>query len=149
MIMEQTGPPCKNYWLCNSDYDDHPGGTRAGVKKLCYGCDIVFGKELALVSSVECPVCLETKTGVIQPKCNHVTCLECFKRMRHGDEDLDNEPKFPYSSEIEEEYDNRDDDDDPRWELDPNIIRWRDEWNAWDDTRQPGANLRICPMCRS
>lgn len=57
--------------------------------------------------------------------------------------------KFPYSSEIEEEYDNRDDDDDPRWELDPNIIRWRDEWNAWDDARQPAGNLLICPICRS
>jgi hypothetical protein len=68
--------------------------------------------------------------------------------MRYGDEDLENEPKFPYSYEIEEEYDNRDDDD-PRWEHDPNIIRWRDEWNAWDDARQPGANLHICPLCRS
>jgi hypothetical protein len=67
----------------------------------------------------------------------------------YGDEDLANEPEFPYNSEIEEEYDNRDDDNDPRWEFDPNIIRWRDEWNAWDDTRQPGANLQICPMCRS
>ena len=146
--MEQMGPHCKNYWLCNSDYDDHPGGTRAGVKKLCYGCDIVFGKELTLVGEMECPVCFEARSGVVQPKCNHVTCLECFKRMRYGDEDLDNEPKFPYSSEIEEEYWETQDED-PKWELDLNIIRWNEEWNAWDDARQPSANLQICPICRS
>lgn len=143
--------PCKNYWLCKSDYDAHPGGTRAGIKKLCYGCDMMFGKELTLVDEMECPVCFETRSGVVQPNCNHVTCLECFKRMRHGDEDLDNEPKFPYSSEIEEEY--WEDQDgftqNPRWELDPNIIRWKDECNAWDDARQPSANLQFCPICRS
>lgn len=147
--MDQKDVPCKNYWLCKIEYYDHPCGTRASRKGLCVGCDVVYGKELELVDEVECPVCLETGPGVVQPRCTHVTCLECFKRMRHGDEDLDNEPKFPYSSKIEEEYDNRSDDDDPRWELDPNIIRWRDEWNAWDDARQPGANLLICPMCRS
>jgi hypothetical protein len=70
--------------------------------------------------------------------------------MKYGDEDSENEPKFPYSSEIEDEY--WDDQDgfiqNPRWELDPNIIRWREECNAWEDACQPPANLQNCPLCR-
>jgi hypothetical protein len=143
-------PPCKNYWLCQAAYDNHRGGTRAGVKKLCINCDMMFGKELELVTASECPVCLEIKPSIIQPNCNHTICCECFKRMNYGDEDLANEPKFPYNSEIEEEYwEERPVHSDPRWELDPNIIRWRDECNAWDDARHPSENLRVCPLCRS
>jgi hypothetical protein len=70
--------------------------------------------------------------------------------MNYGDDDLENEPKFPYDSDVEEEYWETYDGftNDPRWELDPNIIRWRDAWNAWDDARQTPENLRICPLCR-
>ena len=99
------GPPCKNYWLCDSDYDNHSGGTRAGVKKLCINCDIMFGKELELTVLSECPVCMnEECIGCNFPNCKHSVCRDCFKRMHYGDEDLVNEPKFPYNSEIEEEY---------------------------------------------
>ncbi len=149
--MEHGGyPPCKNFWLCKSEYDNHPSGTRAGMKKLCYNCDIMFGKELELVPDIECPVCLEIKPSIIQPNCSHNICCECFRRMNYGDDDLENEPKFPYDSDVEEEYWETYDGftNDPRWELDPNIIRWRDAWNAWDDARQTPENLRICPLCR-
>jgi hypothetical protein len=148
-IMEQQkGPPCKNYWLCESDYDNHPGGTRAGMKKLCINCDMMFGKELELTNLSECPVCMKEECiGCNFPNCKHSVCRDCFKRMQYGDEDLVNEPKFPYNSEIEEDYWETQDED-PKWDVDPLIIRWRDACNAWDDARQPGANLRICPMCR-
>jgi hypothetical protein len=70
--------------------------------------------------------------------------------MMYDCEDLDNEPKFPYSTEIEDEYWNAQDGEtqDPRWELDPNIIKWREDCNAWEDARQPPSNLQSCPVCR-
>jgi hypothetical protein len=67
--------------------------------------------------------------------------------MNYGDDDLENEPKFPYDSDVEEEYWETQDED-SKWDLDAHIIRWRDAWNAWDDARQTSENLRICPLCR-
>jgi hypothetical protein len=145
----EDDPPCLNYWLCESEYDNHPGGTRAGVKKLCINCDMMFGKELELTDVSECPVCMKDEClGCVFPYCTHVMCRDCFKRMQYGPDDDENEPKFPYNSEIEEEYAETQDED-PKWDLDPLIIQWRDDWNEWDDARQPTDNLRKCPICRS
>ena len=132
---------CKNFEVCGNTTD-----TRLD---LCSNCYWMFHEVLTFGTSVDCPVCLEvTGPSVKYQSCNHFVCTNCFKRMMYGVEDLENEPKFPYSSEIEEEYENCENDNDPRWELDPNIIRWNEEWNAWDDARRPPENLKNCPVCR-
>jgi len=134
---------CKNFDVCGKTTD-----TRLD---LCGPCYWMFHEVLTFGTSVDCPVCLDiTGPSVKYQSCDHFVCINCFKRMKYGDEDSENEPKFPYSSEIEDEY--WDDQDgfiqNPRWELDPNIIRWREECNAWEDACQPPANLQNCPLCR-
>lgn len=42
-------------------------------------------------------------TMVTFPKCTHSVCVECFKRCFYGEVE-ENEPKFPYSTEKEDEY---------------------------------------------
>lgn len=45
---------------------------------------------------LECPICLEYKIGISQPRCNHKVCVDCFKRCHYGDKNVEEEPSFPY-----------------------------------------------------
>ena len=116
---------------------------------LCTNCDMLFGKELN-ISDNECVICLEVKRSTTQPNCEHKVCIQCFKRCHYGDEDLENEPQFPYP-EIEDEY--YDDQDNPKWKTEyPLIESYNVEFNEWDDKRdmkrEEEEYLRKCPICR-
>jgi hypothetical protein len=103
---------------------------------------------LEIRENIECPVCLETKQGISQPKCDHFVCIDCFKRCYYGEEI--EQPPFPYP-EIEEEYD--DDPDNPKWKTEYPLIGIYNaqsdllEQEKWDK-RENEAYLRSCPMCR-
>ena len=97
---------------------------------------------------MECPICLDTKRCVTQPRCDHLICIECLKRYYYGNDiDLTN---FPYP-EIEEEYDN--DPDNIKWDNEyPLIKKWNDELNKLLDEDEieyeSTEYLRKCPLCR-
>jgi hypothetical protein len=97
----------------------------------------------------ECPICLEFKRSISHPNCEHTLCIECFKRCYYGDDNTENEPKFPYP-DIEDEY--YEDQDNPKWETDYTLIKiYNEEWNKWDDEKTQKYNeeyLRTCPLCR-
>ena len=146
---------CKNYELCESTFpfvNGHPPKDWV----LCIGCDIMFGAWkggrgiLEISDNVECPVCLEVKRGVSQPKCGHMACIDCFKRCWYGDDNSENEPRFPYP-EIEEEYSWSP--DDPKWADEyPLIEIYNLTWDKWNDDKEEKykteTNLRKCPVCR-
>jgi len=115
-----------------------------------FQCKISFGK-LVFTDNVDCPICLEAKIGVKQINCDHKICIDCFKRCHYGWRYIP-QPVFPYSREIEDEYDNRTSNNDPRWINDPLIKKYEIEWVLYesktDETYEKEANLRICSICR-
>ena len=127
------GIQCKNYKVCDTIL---PKGwwERKGCY-LCTHCDMMFGKELEFKEKIECPICFEYTYGLSQLKCDHLTCVNCFKRC------YENEPQFPYP-ELEEEYMNTS--DDPTWHHYPFIHLFHEEWKKWHHNEKN----RECTLCR-
>jgi hypothetical protein len=62
-----------------------------------------------MTNNMVCPVCNEEKTYISQLYCNHSLCVECFKdcygyNYREKYEMNVERPIFPYSKDIELEY---------------------------------------------
>ena len=154
------GIKCKNYIVCECILPKWWFDCKGSY--LCTNCDIMFGtwkkvdgKQhlgkgiLELSNNLECPICLEVKECISQPRCDHSLCVSCFKRCYYGDENRENEPIFPYP-DIEDEY--YDDIENIKWENYPLIELYNEEWNKWDDSRnekyEQEEYLRKCPVCR-
>jgi hypothetical protein len=150
---------CKNYELCNSLLPEWWFECKGNY--LCTDCHMMFGTWgsgenlhtgkgiLEINNNIYCPICLECKKGISQPRCEHFICIDCFTRCYYGNTD-EKEPIFPYP-DIEDEY--YDDQKNIKWENDyPLIKTFHEEWNNWDDKRMEKYDneeyLRICPMCR-
>jgi hypothetical protein len=90
---------CPNYILCNTMAPEWLFGCHSGM---CMNCNITFGTWKGgkgipeIKDNTECPICLETKICITQPKCEHFTCIDCFKRCHYGDDFLD-DPIFLFS----------------------------------------------------
>ena len=141
--------PCPNVSVCGAWLPKWLVGLkRSGV---CISCDSQFHKKLDTVETTYCPVCLETKPGVVMPKCTHSMCVDCFKRCMYGAPD-EPEPQFPYSEEVENEW-HEDQDNTEFLARYPLVVKYNQDWNSWDDARDAKysteQNLRKCPYCRS
>lgn len=158
---EETGGgiKCKNYELCNTVLPNW--WYECKQHYICTNCDILFGTwghgenahygkgELEFVDNFECPICLENKRCVSQPRCEHFVCIECFKRC-YFLQDV-NYPDFPYSSEIEDEY--NENPDDPKWKIEYHLInKWSEECDEVEYSNMEKYSseeyLRVCPLCR-
>lgn len=145
---------CPNYVLCKVKAPQCIFYCHASM---CTNCNITFGtwmggKGIPLKSEIdECPICFDQHVqGISQPFCDHMICIKCFNRCYYGDDD-ENEPQFPYSSEIEDEY--YDDRENPKWEIDyPLIKEYNEAWDHWDEAKsEKRCNeeyLKRCPICR-
>jgi hypothetical protein len=152
---------CKNYILCKSQFAEMYmscwGGE--GLCRWCRECFGTWGKMpngnigkgiLEVTDNIECPVCLEEKTCISQPYCNHSLCTVCFNTCYGRDYNREDEPYFPYP-DLEEEY--YADIENIKWENEyPLIEIWNDEWDKWDDDRiEKYQNTKhlfcICPVC--
>ncbi len=157
----EGGIKCKNYELCNAVLPDW--WYECKEQYICTNCDIDFGTwgndenahygkgELIFIDNLECPICLEHKRCVSQPRCQHFVCIDCFKRCHFLDQSNDGSPKFPYDSDIEEEY--NEESDDSKWDVDYPLIKiYNEMWNEWDDAKREKYDdeeyLRVCPLCR-
>lgn len=77
---------CVNYEICGNSYPKNYHECWDGT---CMNCDMNFGewkndgsKGLKFIDNIECCVCTgENLRGVIFPKCEHYTCIKCFKEM--------------------------------------------------------------------
>ena len=155
------GIKCKNYEICDTILPKWWFVCKGNY--LCLNCHMMFGEwtekggikhygkgELEIADNIECPICLEIKRGVSQPKCEHSVCINCFKRCYYGEEDEDNDPLFPYP-DIEDEYYN--DRENPKWDIEyPLIKQWDllcDKWEEDKDIKYGNEeHLRKCPICR-
>jgi hypothetical protein len=152
------GIKCKNFEICQVVLPNWWWDCKACY--ICTGCDMSFGTWgtqrgkgiLIFTDNLECPICLETARSVSYPNCEHTLCIKCFKRCWYGDDDSENEPKFPYSKEIENEYYDIQYDN-PEWELNYPLIKlYNEEHNEWEDDKDAKYEneeyLRKCPVCR-
>jgi hypothetical protein len=150
---------CLNYSFCNQI------GPELYLLKtgMCYECDETFETYICSREKqdrcdiTECPICLETKLCMTQPKCNHYTCIDCIKRCYYTDHNLDieHEPEFPYDDNIKKEFhtDIYNGIENPKWTEDPLIESYEEAWANWDGNRQTTHEreiqyLRKCPLCR-
>jgi hypothetical protein len=155
--MSEDSEPCKNFEFCgemqpprwahahqNSYLED------GGDPDLCLNCAMMFRKELVFKNDVECPVCFETKRGITLPNCEHAICIECFRDCYYGKY---NDPDFPYSKDIEEEYDEYGGlCDTPKSFLEqyPLIYEYEEECNRRYDRQKDMTSVNSrCPLCRS
>jgi len=147
----EEGIKCKNYEVCEAVLPKWWFECKGNY--LCTNCHMMFGTWSAINAGmiyVKCPICLEVKRSIAQPNCKHTICIKCFKRCYYGDNDTENEPKFPYP-DIEDEY--YDDQDNSKWDKDYPLIKiHHEEWNKWDDEKDKKysneVHLRKCPLCR-
>jgi hypothetical protein len=154
------GIKCKNYIICECLLPKWWFECKGHY--LCSNCHMMFGtwgiegnthigKGILEISDIlECPVCLELKKCISQPRCEHSVCIRCFKRCYYRDETGDGEPIFPYS-DIEDEY--YDDQENPKWDIDYPLIKiYNEEYHKWYDEREEKYEneeyLRKCPLCR-
>ena len=138
---------CPNYLICKNI---SPKWVYDNNKNTCINCAISFGILIFSIDKKECPICLENKYAVKNINCNHTICVDCFRRVHYGEE-REEDPIFPYSEEIEDEY--FDDPDNLKWKLNyPLIEEWNEVCNAYYDYYQEKykneENLRKCPLCR-
>jgi hypothetical protein len=158
---------CKNYILCGSKCPEMYVGSWGG-KGLCMSCHESFGTWgvmpkgnigkgiLEITNNIECPICLEEKECISQPYCNHSLCVECFKECYGYNWEYDvPRPKFPYSEDIELEYE----DYNTREEIEifenkyPLMKKYHEEYDKWHDDkiiayRKIKHIFCICPLCR-
>lgn len=143
---DNFGIQCKNvkfcrgvlpawWWDCRNMY-------------ICTNCDMFHGI-IQEKDNMECPICLSTTTCVVL-RCGHPICTECFKRCHFPVKPP--QPKFPYSTEVEEEYD--DDRNHPKWNKEyPLIQEWQQELDRWFDDQEEKFEreqyLRVCSLCRN
>jgi hypothetical protein len=135
---------CKNFDIwCKTKIDDLGGLTRAAAKGLCINCDMKFGEALELVEDVECPVCLEVRTGIRQLNCIHSSCKTCFLKMNIGMWDLDTRPvEPPHETEIDEDGEEIVKLPNPEYE------QWCEDDYQWEQNGYAKDNTRKCPLCR-
>jgi hypothetical protein len=133
---------CKNYQLCR----DTLCIELFKSNYLCDDCNITYEKPLEIKENVECPICLEIKRGVSQPRCSHFTCVDCFKLCYYSYEIV--KPKFPYPAiEYEYYYDRNN----PIWEEYPLIKTYWIEWKKYVikiNEKKKKEFLKKCPLCR-
>jgi hypothetical protein len=136
---------CPNFKVCGYI---NPKAILQCHRGTCSNCQIMFSDKLTFYDSVECPICLENKPGVKQVNCDHTACIDCFKRCHYGENIA--QPPFPYSEEIEDEYEENH--DDPRWVNDPLIKKYNEDFIAYqhalDINHKKEASLRVCGICR-
>jgi hypothetical protein len=146
---EGGGIKCKNYEVCNAVLPKWWFDCKSCY--LCTNCDMMFGRNLTFKNANDCPICLEVKKGLSQPNCDHFVCMDCFVRCYYGPPD-EPQPEFPYSKEVEEEYESF-----PRINVEmelryPLLKQYRNDLDAWEMQRQEKfeneENLRSCPICR-
>lgn len=151
------GIKCKNYELCKTLLPKWWFECKGNY--LCINCHMLFGTWgeshtgkgiLEISDNLECSICLENKRSITQPNCEHTVCIKCFKRCYYGDDNTENEPKFPYPY-IEDEY--YEDQDNQKWDTDYPLVKiYNEEWEKWDDEKnqkyENEENLRKCPLCR-
>ena len=137
---------CLNFVVCENEtfYNE----------KYCFDCATMrtlddWVLDIKHVGENECPVCLDRRMCVNQPRCDkHPICVECFKRCHYGNEiDSLTEPEYPYP-----------DDENgfvcpENFRTDPKIIEYLQKYEEWETNQgladeNEEANLKKCPICR-
>jgi hypothetical protein len=139
--------PCPNFTVCGNSYPEWLLRCHRG---LCQNCNMLFKYLVFTENEEECPICFEKKLHVKQLNCNHKICVDCFKRCYIPPYWNDPQPDFPYSSDVEDEYDSYH--EDPRWKRYPLIKKYEEDTKKWYEERGRREDsekyLKHCSQCR-
>jgi len=111
--------------------------------KMCFSCDVAFIKPLVFLENADCQICSVKASGVKRFDCDHALCFTCFKKAHYGDPPP--KPAFPYHKEIEMEF--MENEWDERWNSDPLIKKYQDDYSAWVEKLH--ANFKECDPMRT
>lgn len=146
------GIKCKNHIVCGAVLPSWWYSCKEHY--LCTTCDVMFGTwssgshvntgkgELSILNDIECPICFETGTGVMQSRCDHCICVKCFKRCYFGS---DEKPEFPYTKDIEDYYNETDECSEEWYSKYPLVKDYEDKVEQGFIN---GDNLQRCCICR-
>ena len=142
---------CDNNMFCDVILPPWFLGLKRPDVCLCMGCESMFHKKLTIVENRECPICMETKTGVVLPNCSHSICVDCFKRCMYGEKIP--QPPFPYPMDVEDEYFDNGGRDNPDFLAKyPLLKKWERRLDTWETNQSikyhQEESLRLCPYCR-
>ena len=143
--------PCDNNVFCDVILPTWFLGLKRSGVCLCMSCESMFHKKLIIVEDRECPICMETKTGVVLPNCSHSICVDCFKRCMYGEKIP--QPQFPYSDEVLTEWEELGIQDDSKFFIKYPLAKiWDSEMKKWETNQSikyhQEKSLRLCPYCR-
>jgi len=93
---------CKNYIICKDILP--PWWFECKGNYLCTNCHMMFGtwgkgkdrhygKGALTISQDKCLLCLKNKECISQPRCDHLLCINCFKKCYYRDEESEDESK--------------------------------------------------------
>jgi hypothetical protein len=53
---------------------------------ICYECVINHTKQkpITIIDNIECSVCYNINKGIELPSCNHIVCIDCYKKIYFG-----------------------------------------------------------------
>ena len=88
---KKFGIKCKNYKLCKVILPEWWFNCKGCY--LCTNCHMLFGTWgtqqyigegiLDFQDNLQCPICLEIKLCVTDPRCNHKICIDCFEKSNY------------------------------------------------------------------
>ena len=96
------GIKCKNYIICEGVLPKW--WVECKGHYLCINCHMMFGTwwseenthigkgSLEIINNLECPICLEIKKCISQPRCEHSLCIDCFKRCYYRSHSITSPP---------------------------------------------------------
>lgn len=136
---------CLNFLVCNSNQKN---SIMVLGSELCFCCDVTFGKILSILDKAECQHCLSRDIQCVKRfECNHALCFRCFKKAHYGDPPK--QPVFPYTKEVEYEYQNNK--WDRAWNEDPLIKQYEYDYNNWVEKLYENFKecdpMRTCKEC--
>ena len=144
------GIKCKNYEICEAVLPKWWFDCKGHY--LCTNCHMMFGTWgtrtgkgiLNTADNIECPICFKCKKGISYPRCDHMACIECFKKCMYGEET--DEPIFPYP-DIEDEY--YEDPENPKWKQEyPLVEAYEKDCDDWEnESKEYDSANRLCPVC--
>ena len=136
---------CKNYKWCQTIIPNNYFEN----SKICVYCTMAPEKVPKIIDNITCTSCYKITHGIKHPNCNHIFCIECFKKCYHVSRKKLYELVFPYS-EIENDYLNNP--YDPKWDKDyPLIQEYYKQYNKLEQDIEDKIQyniLNICLLCK-
>jgi hypothetical protein len=74
-----------NCYFCDSFHDpDSIFISEYNGVQICYECTLYEHKPISIYDNINCSVCYDDHKGIELPNCNHIICIDCYKKIYFG-----------------------------------------------------------------